>query len=364
MRYCLVSFSNVNVLPYAKRYIDAIIAAGNECDLLFWDKEANNGEKEASFGCAIRCYNRKVTPESSSLEKLRGYLGASLLFSRVLREECYDRLVFLETHSAVACASILTRKYEKRYVVEVRDYTYENHSLYRRIENRVLSTALKCVISSDSYRTFLPEGDYVLAHNIDYFPQQELDDFLKASKVSLPYRISFVGTVRFIELNKTIIDRFANNPSFELGYFGMGSETLERYCRSRNITNVRFAPAFPQSETLLQYKGASLVNNIYGSNDPHLDHALSNKLYHAAQLRIPICVSPGTYMEKVACSYGFGFALDPHDPGAPSKLLDWLVSLDRGGMEKGCASFLDRVGRENRAYIEMIEGFSAGWEKL
>lgn len=360
MKYCLVSFSNVNVLPYARKYIDSIVAAGNDCDLLFWDKEALDGEREAMLGCRVRCYNRKITPDSGAFEKVKGYYGASLLFNKVLKNEHYDRVAFLETHSAVACARRLLDEYKGRFIVEVRDFTYENNFLYRTVESRVLSDALARVVSSDAYKSFLPEGDYVLAHNIDYFADDALSRFYRARRNGPPYRISFVGTIRFVDINKAIIDNFGNHPLFELGYFGMGSEVLERYCRSKNITNVFFGPAFSQDETLLQYRDASLVNNVYGNKDPHLDYALSNKLYHAAQLHLPICVSPGTYMEEVACTYGFGFPLDPFDSDTPSKLLAWLEGLDRREMEKGCEDFLASVRSENEAYIDMIESFSAG----
>ena len=45
-RYCLVSFCNIYLLPYARKYIDAILASGAECDLIYWDRDAVNGEND------------------------------------------------------------------------------------------------------------------------------------------------------------------------------------------------------------------------------------------------------------------------------------------------------------------------------
>lgn len=46
-RYCVISFCNMYVLPYAKLYIDSIIASGAKCDLIYWDRDAENGAKKA-----------------------------------------------------------------------------------------------------------------------------------------------------------------------------------------------------------------------------------------------------------------------------------------------------------------------------
>ena len=57
-RYCLVSFCNIYLLPYAKIYIDAINSAGAECDLLFWDRDAVNGENDKFDNCNKLYYQK------------------------------------------------------------------------------------------------------------------------------------------------------------------------------------------------------------------------------------------------------------------------------------------------------------------
>lgn len=358
MKYALVSFTNINVLPYASKYIKSILANGNSCDLIFWDKDAKNGDKEAEFGCQVICYNCRVASNSALFEKLKGYLGAIWHINYWLLHEGYDRVVFLETHSAVTSFIPVSVKYRGRFVIEIRDFTYENNAVYRLFEKAVIARSMQCIISSEAYRRFLPAGNYLLAHNITRFNREQL---LKAQEnigFSAPYTIAFVGTVRFIDQNKKLLKVFANNQYFVLAYYGSGSETLKEYCEQQGIDNVLFRGRFSQRETLEQYKNVAVINNVYGNNSPYLDFALSNKLYHAAQLRIPILVSPGTYMEEVTKKYGIGYTFDVSDSKEPYNLLNWLNSIDRSRFVESCARFLSQAEREMCEYTAFIERFS------
>lgn len=339
MRYALVSYSNINSLPYAVNYIQSILRNGNECDLIFWDRDAADGEKEARFGCKVHPFNYKITPNTSHFEKLRGYIGAVWHANFRLMIETYDRVVFLETHSAVTSLIPAIFKYRDRYVIEIRDFTFENKAAYRLLEKTAITNAMKCVISSEAYQRFLPTGNYLIAHNISCFETKSLLRARARIGTDVPYIIAFVGTVRFIQNNIKLLKLFANNPSFKLAYFGSGSEVLKEYCEKTGISNVQFGGSFLQEETLEQYDNVAVINNVYGNDSPYLDFALSNKLYHSAQLRIPITVSPGTFMEEVANKYGIGFALDINDPNAPDALFNWLNSIDRAKFKDACDFF-------------------------
>lgn len=358
MNYALVSFTNINVLPYASAYIRSILANGNTCDLVFWDRDAANGDKEVEFGCQIICCNYKVTPDSTRFDKAKGYLGAIRHINYWLLRKRYDRVVFLETHSAVSCFIPVFVRYRRRFVLEIRDFTYENNSIYRLLEKAVITRAAQCIISSEAYQCFLPRGKYLIAHNISHFTSEQLSMAQKSIGLTSPYIIAFVGTIRFIDNNKKLLKAFANNPNFVLAYYGSGSETLKAYCAQQGIDNVLFRGRFSQGETLNQYKNVAVINNVYGNNSPYLDFALSNKLYHAAQLRIPILVSPGTFMEKVTERYGIGYAFDISDPKEPFGLLSWLDSIDRKQFEESCDRFLDQVEKEMQSYTEFIKRFS------
>lgn len=361
MKYCLISFTNINILPYAKTYIDNILNNENECDLLFWDREALDGIREKSFNCRTICFNRKCLSNSGALKKSIGYIGAIAFFNYILMKEKYDRLVFLETQSAVTSILPILLKYRNKYIIEIRDFSFEKISIYKALEKIAINYAYKNVISSVGYKGFLPRADYLVSHNITYYSQNKINEIrssLRSNKK--PYVIAFVGSVRFFEINKAILNALKNDSRFIVAYYGVGSNILEDYCNDKKINNVLFRYGFAQEETLNQYIGVSAINNIYGNNDPRLDFALSNKLYHAAQLRIPILVSPKTYMEEIASLYNFGCSVDPFVPGMADKLFKWLERVNRERLSNGAEQFLKKVSNETTQYFLMISNFAKG----
>ena len=357
-RYCLVSFCNIYVLPYAKIYIDAIKNAGAECDLLYWDRDAVNGQND-SFLCNKICYQRKMTPESSVGDKVFGYIQARNFFVKRLKENNYDGIVFLQTHAAIACGRMLSQKYVGRYIVDIRDYTLEKYTLYKKLEKRVIDNAFATVISSPAYSYFLPKHDYVVAHNYSPFSESMITEVREntVDRVGGPIQISFVGTVRFIDMDKRILRLFANDERFKINYFGSGSDVLERFCKKNSIHNVEFFGSFSPAMTVSFYKKTDIINNLYGNHNPFLDYALSNKLYHSGQLYLPILVCPDTYMEQVTKKYNMGFVFDIESENSVEELYNWFYTIDRCALKKGCNSFINKVKEDNERFNEMVKRF-------
>ncbi len=358
-RYCLVSFCNIYVLPYAKLYIDAILNSGAECDLIYWDREAVNGERDSFTGCRKLCFQRELSSDSSVKDKVLGYIGSTKYFVKKLKEIDYDGIIFLQMHAAVACKGILRKKYEGKYIVDIRDYTLENLSVYRKAEEKVIFKSFATVISSPAYSKFLPKHDFVVAHNYSPFSQEEVNKIRDISnkKDEKPVQISFVGTVRFIDMDMKLLKIFANDERFKLNYFGKGSEALAEFCKNEGIFNVEFYGSFSPDMTVKFYQNTDLINNLYGNHNPFLDYALSNKLYHSGQLYIPILVCPDTYMEEVSLKHNMGFVFDVNQKESKEKLYDWYRCLDRNKLKKGCDSFISTVKEENAKFEKMIEKF-------
>lgn len=358
-RYCLISFCNIYILPYAKLYINTILNSGAECHLIYWDRDAVNGANDKFEGCVKFCYQNKILSVSSIKDKIKGYIGARRFVLKLLSTNNYDGIIFLQTHTAVACESILKKKYAGKYLVDIRDYTLENWFLYKNLEKKVINNSYATVISSPAYSKFLPKHDYVVAHNFSPFPEEivEKNKAVNVTKRVDPIQISFVGTIRFIEMDKKILRLFANDNRFKINYFGTGSEVLRDFCRKENITNTEFYGSFSPDMTPLFYQKTDLINNLYGNHTPFLDYALSNKLYHAAQLYIPILVCPDTYMEEVCNRYNMGFVFDVEDPKSKENLYRWYCNLDREILIKGCDTFISSVIEENRSFNQLIAEF-------
>lgn len=348
---CIVSFCNFYLLPYADYYIKSVLDKGLDCYLLYWDRDDNTTTNENYKGCHEIIYRKYIDQESSAREKELGYVGAMLFFYKALLTNHFDKIIFLQSHAAVACLPLIP-KYKNRYLVDIRDYSFENFSSYRSLESIVTKNSFDNIISSKAYMTFLPKGHYVIAHN--YSPVSFHNNSFNATE---PIRISFIGSIRFIDINKKLLQLFSNNDKFQLNYYGRGSEVLRNYCENESIKNVDFYGSFNPNQTIDFYKRTDLINNIYGNNSNYLDFALSNKLYYACQCYIPILVCKNTYMSEVVEDYNLGFVFDIDNPNEPNRLYDWYNHFDWNDFIEGCNSFLSIVEKENEDYHKVVDVF-------
>ena len=359
-KYCIVSFCNIYILPYAKIYIDRIIQSGAECILLFWDRDNVNGNNDIFPKCIKKCYEYKFTNSSTKYDRLKGYKGAIKYFIKDLSNNHYDGVIFLQTHAAVASYNVLKKLYKNRYIVDIRDWTLENIYIYRNFEKKCIQNSYKTVISSPAYKSFLPDGDYVVAHNytpIDDLTVKKIREECQIRKNTKQLSISFIGTIRFLEMNKKILNIFSNDNRFRMGYYGTGAEALEDYCLKNNIKNVDFFGSFPPEKTSEFYMKTNIINNLYGNHNKYLDYALSNKLYYSAQFYIPIIVCPQTYMEDISSKYNMGFVFDVNKDNEKDRLYEWFQMLDLDKFKNGCDCFLKKVKEDNEVFYRLIDDF-------
>lgn len=359
-KYCIISFENIFILPYARFYADKILNNQHRCDLVFWDRTAENGKNDSYRDCVIKCFNYRIGPRSNKITKLIGYIKTIRFIKRILKTTDYDRLVFLQTHAAVLCLGSLMKKYKGKYIVDIRDYMLEGHAWFFKKEKRTLNKSFANIISSPAYTHFLPIGNYTVAHNYIPFSKEELSDYYANKIVSEKIRISYVGTIRFIEMDKKILSLFANDERFVIGYYGRGSEVLKEFCEENNIRNVDFYGAFAPNQTIGFYKKTDVINNLYGNNSKELNYALSNKLYHCAQLGIPIIVCADTYMASITQQYHLGFVVDVEKKETLDLLYDQYLHFDFEKMKSGSKDFLKRVEEDNEKWEQKVDLFAQG----
>ena len=356
--FCIVSYCNIYVLPYAQIYINELLKKGAKCTLLFWDRDVGTKEKDDPESlCEIISFQKKVKANSSILIKFVGYLKATKLFRKALKNNNYDGIVFLQAHAAIPFSRVLKRKYRGKYIVDVRDYSFENNRLFRFLEEKTIHNAYRTVISSPAYKQFLPKGEYVVVHNLFLFDNEVVEQIRNKKELDI-INISFVGTIRFLEMDYRILDKFKNDYRFQINYYGTGSNILKEYCKKNNINNVDFYDTFHPKMTTEFYKKTSLINNLYGNHDKTLDYAISNKLYHAGQFYIPILVCPETYMASIVVEFKIGYVFDISNPNEPDGLFDWYSHFDRSHLKKGCDMIIEKAREDNNSFYRLLDDFA------
>ncbi|MGE4585220.1 MAG: capsular biosynthesis protein [Sphaerochaeta sp.] len=356
-KLCFVHLENIFAIPYLHNYTQLTTA---DYDIVYWDRRS----LQESCGAANHlAFHYLLSENSPKWHKLIGYLKFRKFARHILQANDYSVVIMLTSSVAVLLKDILLHKYSGRYILDIRDYFMENNRFYYNAEKKLIDNCGLTVISSPAYKRFLPEHNYLLVHNSPNLSDGQIQDFRerknaqREKNTERPLVLSFIGGVRFFEQDKIILSYFANDDRFFIQYIGTGAELLRQHCEENNINNVYLHDRFPPDQTLNFYSDTDMILNLYGSGIPLLDYALSNKLYYAATLEIPILVCPNTYMQEVAVGNGLGVAVNLSDSSEKDSIYNYYKDIDWSAFHIKCCEFLARISNDNAAFDEQISRF-------
>ncbi len=353
---CIVTSRNIFDAPCLAKYCSLI---DEPFDIIYWDK---CGFPE---DCGAENYFRHegiVATNASKKQKILKYYGFFKYVNRILRQNDYKKLIIFPTQVSWLILGKLKGRYKNRYLLDIRDYAGENKPLIRKLTAKAVKNARLCSITSDAYKAFLPKGiDYLVSHNVQEIDKGLVELYRNRTKknVSSGDRIvlSFIGTVRFIDNLKELIKRFSGDNRFLLRFIGRGSDELKSFVEENGYDNVELVGQFERSELAKFYFDTDIAINLYGNANPYLDYALSNKLYSAAIMGMPILVSPKTYMAKVSEKYGFGYAADVLDEKLADRVFAYYEGLSLEELHQNCDAFMEEVKKDEKKYAYALTEF-------
>lgn len=349
-RFCIVSSANMSLCPYAETYMTTL----PEYDVIYWDRYGYN---EACSGADQMFRFEYLLGDSyGKLSSIRGYVGFRAFLRSVLNSRKYDGVVVLQAQTAFLIADLLEDQYEDRFILDIRDYSYERFSIFRRMEKKLVGKSYSNVISSPGYKIFLPEGNYLISHNIQ---QVDVRGLIRAPRTN-PIVLSYVGKIQYFDQCKKIVDTFGGELDFEVRFVGAGSEQLKSYLGDDVPSNVVFEGRYGPSDLPQIYDRADVILNVYGNHNPLLDFALSNKLYLCAQFRKPIMVSDETMMFELSESMGIGIAFDGNISSSEMRLRlkRFINEFSLSTVDEMCEEFMEDALEDNRQVDLMIKRFA------
>ncbi|ABX81652.1 sugar transferase [Acholeplasma laidlawii] len=344
----IITVNNLYLTPYINNYTKHI---ATDFDIIYWNRDEIT---ESSSAKNVFGFIGYINPKQSKLKKIVMYLKFRKYVKKILKSNKYEKIIFLNTMSAV----LIGKNVGAKYIVDIRDYTFEHNIFFYNIEKKVIKGSELSVISSEGYRKFLPKHEYILVHN-----SQQLEDLPKKTndKGKLteirPIIISFVGLIRFFEISKKIIIELKNDPRFKLNFIGKGSEMLRQFCISENVTNVQLISKFESNETMRYFEECDIVYNLYGNDNPSVIYALSNKLYYAAFLNKPILVNPNTFMYDISFKYHMGISVNLDSRTIADDIYEQFINLDFSTLKKGCDDFMNHVKIDNTNFDLKVSRF-------
>ncbi|MBE6007939.1 MAG: glycosyltransferase family 4 protein [Lachnospiraceae bacterium] len=354
MKYLIITYDDYFNVPYIKCYEDSLQRFENHYDIVIWNRSGEKVDISNAFVFSAKDSHSKIG-------KIIPFLRWRMFVIKLLKKNNYDRLIILTTLPAVLLADKLLGKFKNRYWFDIRDFTYENFSVYKGIVGRLVKTAAATSISSPAFRNFLPVNDNIFfTHNISN--EDLFEKYCNINVERAPFKIGFVGGIRFVEQNQLLIKQFANNPKYLLKYVGrmhLGCD-LPLFCEKNKIDNVEFYPSFINIQKPEIYRSIDVINSIYGDETEIVRLALPNKLYDCALYKKPIMVSKGTYLADVVIKYNLGIAVDIKNEDVVEILERYLEKFDCEKFELGCQNFLESIKEDLKGYTDALYDFCAG----
>lgn len=347
-KVCFISLGNIYMTPYIKNYTKYL---KKPYSIIFWNR-AGHSECEGINKYFCFSYNCKT---NDGLKKIYGYIKFYFFARKILCSNKFDVVIILQTGAAILLADVLLRYYNNKYIIDVRDYTYENICFIRLLERQLINHALLVVISSEAYKRFLPEHSYLISHNIQDLPKHQVSEICTRKKHGKPcLHIAYIGYVNYQQQHKKLMLALKNDDRFRMSFIGTRATELNAFIKEHDIQNVYTSDTFKPDEILNFYNDVDFVNNLYGNHTPTLDYALSNKLYFAAELHIPILVCPDTYMSEIVSEYAIGLVVDIEMHNLGDKLYKYYESIDWKLFDENCHRFFTKVCTEQHVFNERI----------
>lgn len=358
MRFLIVAFHPRSMTPYAKQYEDAIIKACHDYDILFWDRFSNAPLEKKSNEFI---FHRICTLGGNRLKKLYPFYLFRKTLRKIITNGKYNKIVILNTMPGFLLHDILLKYYQGRYVLDIRDYTYEKYNFYLRTVHQLIDNSFFTAISSRGFKRFLGDKDkLVINHNISNFDNiEEIPSLTKDKKV---INIGFVGAIRYFDENVTLIKSLQNS-SYLLAYYGREAADchLKDFCKNMNITNAKFFGEFKNEEKPFLYKNIDMINSFYGNMKMEVQSLLPNRLYDALIFKKPIIATEGTYLAEVVRKYAIGFSL----PGSQDynqieyrrKIEEYINNFDPDTFTNNAEKLLEVVIKEQKMFHKRIDEF-------
>ena len=317
-------------MPYLSLYKKLILQTGNDYVIINeHELEKDLEEKHITFN-----YSGK-----GALLHIRRYFKWRRFVIENIKKNNVSKIVFLTPWAPIKLVDKCIFDWNKQYVLDIRDYSNENSSWFKKCEEIVIKHSIITVISSKGFLKWLPKNiNYTIAHNMPshYSACKECRSFQNET-----INISYIGLVGYYPQNCSLVDS-TYGTRFRMTFSGAinASCPIEKYCKDHSYFHVSFTGVFNNSEKQSLYSDCDIINAVYGNDSEVVRHALPNKLYDALIYKIPIMAHSGTYLGEVIEDYGVGLAIDVTQPDYMRKIELYVNDFDRNQFVKNCNRLL------------------------
>ncbi|ALN77290.1 MULTISPECIES: hypothetical protein [Staphylococcus] len=356
MKIAILGATNIKHMSLLTHYLDIIDNKKNVVDIIYTDKYGVN--EPINNVNQIYKFDVNINNNMSFFRKALEYYKFRPFVKKILKQNNYDFIIVWGSYTAHLFKDVLIRHYKDKYIVNIRDYFFENNKfIYLRMK-KIIENSFITTLSSPGFKHFLPKATdklkVIYSINKDVINNSIKNETFNFNK---PIKIGFIGNVRFLDMNKMLMDCLKNDSRFILQFFGTGSNNLKEYAERKSINNVEFISAFNVNETSQLLNNIDILNNVYGNNSMSLNYALSIRLYYSLFLRKPILTSPNTLTSQEAHTFNLAFDIDENNNVNLGDLIEnWINNIDYHEVDIECRKYIEKITSINDEFYQYING--------
>lgn len=349
MKIAVIGFNDMISMPYMRFYKRTLESFGVKADYYCWNRKGNGEIKKEEN---VTIINIKC-PENRF-----GKIFAMLKWRRTILKELrnikYEKIILLTSLPAVLLGRYLLKHYRNNYILDIRDFTYENLDIYKKVMKRIVEHSFTTFISSPGFRRILlTQKNVMQIHNIDV-------NFAAYGAPDLNKNILTLGYIGLIAYDKScimVIEKLSGT-KYKLLFRGIYKNSiLQDFCKVNGINGVSFEGKFSSEEKNKIYENIDIVNCVYGvKGEPYKQYALPNRLYDALYCCRPIFALKGTALAEYIDKYAIGLTVD-EDDDFKNKLDDYISDFNPEKFENNINKCRSVIEEEQQKAISTIRDF-------
>lgn len=350
MKIAVIGFNAMIRMPYMRYYKQLLEAHDLVANYYCWDRteDGKTLRKDNVIDIKIKCGEGKFAKIFAMLKWRKTIL-------QDLRREKYDKIIVLTTLPGVLLRQYLLKNYKGKYILDVRDFTYDNIKAYQKVVKELCDNSVITFISSPGFRQFLLSDNLMQIHNIDI--ERADYDVPDLSKKTLT--LGYIGLITYYRSCIRLMSDLYNS-RYKLYFAGIYKDDfLQRYADVNKMGNIEFNGKFESKDKEDIYRNIDIVNCYYGiTGESHKEYALPNRLYDAVYCKRPILALAGTALANIVEKYDIGIVVDESDD-IKKALDDYVDQFDRSkfceGVEMCIADVEKEQGEAERAILRFAE---------
>ena len=144
--------------------------------------------------------------------------------------------------------------------------------------------------------------------------------------VHSPIRMAFIGTLRYHDIMKILIDAVRNDSRFLFFFHGDGHALQYMKECAKGASNIFFTGRYAYEDVGRLYQQTDIVWAAYPNRDFNVVYAISNKFHESLSFGIPTVYADNTCLGDFVVKNHIGMVVDPYSTEAIKSLLNHIVA--------------------------------------